>query len=100
MAEKLLQAAHRRRIAASGRRYDLDPALARSMGLATAGFAALLRAAGFRVHMARSLPDGAFGPPAPPLWDWRPPRSAPECAPAPMRASPAGAFAALAELIR
>ena len=100
LAEKLLQAAHRRRIAASGRRYDLDPALARSMGLATAGFAALLRAAGFRVHMARSLADGAFGPPAPPLWDWRPPRNAPENAPAPMRAPPAGAFAALAELIR
>ena len=100
LAEKLLQAAHRRRIAASGRRYDLDPALARSMGLATAGFAALLRAAGFRAHMARGLQDGAFGPPAPPLWDWRPPRSAPESPPTPLRIPPAGAFAALAELIR
>ncbi|MBX9886257.1 MAG: helicase, partial [Novosphingobium sp.] len=45
MAEKLLQAAHRRRIGAAGKRYPLDPALARSMGLATAGFAALLRTA-------------------------------------------------------
>jgi len=50
--------------------------------------------------MARALADGAFGPPAPPLWDWRPPRRAAENAPAPMRTPPAGAFAALAELIR
>jgi len=100
LAEKLIQAAHRRRIAAASRRYALDPALARSMGLATAGFAALLRAAGFRVHMARDLPDAAYGPPAPPLWDWRPPRSAPTNAAPPVLNPPVGAFAALAELIR
>jgi len=100
LAEKLLQAAHRRRIAATGRRYDLDPALARSMGLATAGFAALLRAAGFRVHMSRGLPNGAFGPPAPPLWDWRPPRPLPQKAAPPLRPPTTSAFAALAELIR
>ena len=100
MAEKLLQAAHRHRIGAAGRRYPLDPALARSMGLATAGYAALLRAAGFRVHMARALSEAAHGPPAPPMWDWRPPRAAPRhAAPAPA-APPTGAFAALAELIR
>ncbi len=100
MAEKLLQAAHRCRIGASAKRYALDPALARSMGLATAGFAALLRAAGFRVHMARVLAEAAHGPPAPPLWDWRPPRSAPpRTAPTPLP-PPTGAFAALAELIR
>jgi len=99
LAEKLLQAAHRRRIAASGRRHDLDPALARSMGLATAGFAALLRAAGFRAHMARGLQDersvrprrrcGTGGH-----------RAAHLKAPTPLRIPPAGAFAALAELIR
>ena len=104
MAEKLLQAAHRRRIAAAGRRYALDPALARSMGLATAGYAALLRAAGFRVHMPRALENEAYGPPAPPLWDWRPPRAQPVVAALPSRMSPpggfTGAFAALAELIR
>lgn len=100
LAEKLLQTAHRRRIAAAGRRYDLDPALARSMGLTTAGFSALLRAAGFQVHMARGLPDGAFGPPAPPLWDWRPPRPPPAGAALPSRVPATGAFAALAELIR
>jgi ATP-dependent RNA helicase SUPV3L1/SUV3 len=100
LAEKLLQAAHRRRIAAAGRRYSLDPALARSMGLATAGFAALLRAAGFRVHMARILADAAHGPPAPPLWDWKPPRSAPLRAAPPFPPPATGAFAALAELMR
>ncbi|OYU36543.1 helicase-related protein [Novosphingobium sp. PASSN1] len=100
MAEKLLQAAHRRRIGAASRRYALDPALARSMGLATAGYAALLRAAGFRVHMARALADAAHGPPAPPLWDWRPPRTAPDHRTAAPTAPPTSAFAALAELIR
>ncbi len=100
MAEKLLQAAHRCRIGAAGKRYPLDPALARSMGLATAGYAALLRAAGFRVHMARLLAESAHGPPAPPMWDWRPPRNVPERAEAMPPPPATGAFAALAELIR
>jgi ATP-dependent RNA helicase SUPV3L1/SUV3 len=100
MAEKLLQAAHRRRIGAAGKRFSLDPALARSMGLATVGFATLLRAAGFRVHMARLLADAVHGPPAPPMWDWRPPRVAPVRTAATPAPPPAGAFAALAELIR
>ncbi|WP_298174369.1 helicase-related protein [Novosphingobium sp.] len=100
LAEKLLQAAHRCRIGASAKRYPLDPALARSMGLATAGYAALLRAAGFRVHMPRLLDEAAHGPPAPPMWDWRPPRSAPVHGPAAPMPPPTGAFAALAELIR
>ena len=100
MAEKLLQTAHRRRIAATCKRYPLDPALARSMNLATAGYAALLRLAGFRVHMARPLAEAAHGPPAPPLWDWRPPRAAPARPVATPAARPTGAFAALAELIR
>jgi ATP-dependent RNA helicase SUPV3L1/SUV3 len=100
LAEKLLQTAHRRRIGASGRRYSLDPALARSMGLATAGYAALLRAAGFRVHMERMLGENAYGPPAPPMWDWRPPRAAPPDPVARTAPPPTGAFAALAELIR
>jgi hypothetical protein len=49
LAEKLLQAAHRTRtegaIGGRTRRFALDPALARSMGLTTASYAALLRAA-------------------------------------------------------
>jgi ATP-dependent RNA helicase SUPV3L1/SUV3 len=100
LAEKLLQAAHRCRIGASAKRFPLDPALARSMGLATAGYAALLRAAGFRVHMPRLLGEAAHGPPAPPMWDWRPPRSAPVRGPALPMPPPTGAFAVLAELIR
>jgi len=100
LADKLLHEAHRRRLGASGRRVFLDPARARSMGLSTAGYAALLRAGGFRVAMPRKLPEGALGPIAPPLWDWRPPRPA---APAPVAQSPrpaTGAFAALAGLLR
>ena len=100
MAEKLLQSAHRNRIGAATKRYPLDPALARSMGLATAGYAALLRAAGFRVHMGRLLGDGAYGPPAPPMWDWRPPRSTSERSEATPPPPATGAFAALAELMR
>lgn len=98
MAEKLINAAHQTRTAARGRRFFLDPSLARSMGLATAGYAALLRAAGFRVIMPRPLPQGASGPPAPPLWEWRPAR--PTAAAAVVSPVPAtNAFAQLAALI-
>ena len=99
LAEKLLQSAHRTRIAAPGRRFALNPGLARSMGLSTASFAALLRAAGFLAQVSPSLPEGASGPPAPPMWDWRAPRlTAPRVAGRPS-ARPGSAFAALAELI-
>jgi ATP-dependent RNA helicase SUPV3L1/SUV3 len=100
LADKLLQEAHRRRLGIPGRRVFLDPARARSMGLSTAGYAALLRAGGFRVAMPRALPAGAMGPIAPPQWDWRPPRpaaAAPVAQPAPVAT---GAFAALAGLLR
>ncbi|MEO0031405.1 MAG: hypothetical protein RIS94_1163 [Pseudomonadota bacterium] len=110
LADRLVQDAHKRRLAAPGRRVFLDPAVARSMGLSTASYAALLRLAGFRVHMGRPLPEKAFGPPAPPLWDWRPPRpheAAPERKapgrPEKARAAPvnpASPFAGLAELMR
>jgi ATP-dependent RNA helicase SUPV3L1/SUV3 len=100
LAERLVQEAHRRRLGAPGARVFLDPARARSMGLTTASYAALLRTAGFRVIMPRPLPEGAFGPIAPPLWHWRAPRtvSAPVNT-APPRAA-TGAFAALAEWLR
>jgi ATP-dependent RNA helicase SUPV3L1/SUV3 len=101
LADRLIQEAHRKRLASPARRIWLDPGLARSMGLSTASYAALLRLGGFRVHMPRALGDGASGPPAPPLWDWRPPRIADPALPRPETAVPAtGAFAALAELIR
>jgi len=96
LAEKLLQMAHRVRLAARARRVYIDPALARSMNLSTAGFAALLRAGGFRVFMGRGLAPDAFGPPAPPLWEWRPPRIEAGRASAPV-VTPGNAFAALAE---
>jgi ATP-dependent RNA helicase SUPV3L1/SUV3 len=117
LAERLLHAAHGVRQGARGRRFALDPALARSMGLTTAAYAALLRQAGFRAHLARSLAENQAGPPAPPLWEWRPARTAspakaqgtgqarhktrgqgqPPATPAPPAT---GAFAVLAELLR
>ena len=100
MAEKLLRAAHDTRIAARARRFYLDPALARSMGLTTASYAALLRAGGFRVIMPRLLAESASGPPAPPLWEWRPPRVEPAREPRLPARTGEGAFAALAELMR
>jgi ATP-dependent RNA helicase SUPV3L1/SUV3 len=98
LADKLLQAAHRTRLGARSRRVFLDPGLARSMNLSTAAYSALLRAGGFRVHMGRALAEKAFGPPAPPLWEWRPVRVAPEVPVAPVKPV-SGAFAALAELV-
>ncbi|MCX7284526.1 MAG: helicase-related protein [Novosphingobium sp.] len=98
LAEKLLHAAHAVRMGTTARRVFLDPAVARSMNLSTAAYAALLRAGGFRVHMGRPLPDNAYGPPQPPLWDWRPVRPqnvANDAPPAPVT----GAFAALATLV-
>jgi len=100
LADKLLQEAHRRRLGIGGRRVFLDPSRARSMGLSTAGYAALLRAGGFRVAMPRALPEGAMGPLAPPLWDWRPPRPAAPAPPEQTARAASGAFAALAGLLR
>ena len=94
-AEKLLRAAHAKRVTAPRRRFALDPALAVSMGLSTAGYARLLRLAGFEVRAPRPLEPQRPGPPAPPLWQWRPPSSRepalPPAAPRPSRE----AFAAL-----
>ena len=100
LADKLLQEAHRRRLGGAGRRVSLDPSRAVSMGLSTAGYAALLRAGGFRVAMPRALPDGAMGPIAPPLWYWRPPRPAVVAAHTIPAHAATGAFAALAGLLR
>jgi ATP-dependent RNA helicase SUPV3L1/SUV3 len=74
MAEKLFRAAHERRVAASAKRFRIDRALGTSMGLTEESFAQLMRDAGFRHAPPRALPEGAFGPPGPVLWDWRPPR--------------------------
>jgi ATP-dependent RNA helicase SUPV3L1/SUV3 len=97
LAERLLRAAHQARMAASGD-FVLDPALAISIGLTTASYARLLHQGGFRAIPARPLAEGAFGPPAPLRWRWRPPRRTPP-PPGGRTAQNANAFAALAELI-
>ncbi|MGZ3250651.1 MAG: helicase-related protein [Croceibacterium sp.] len=100
MAEKLFRAAHDGRAAAGGRTFRLDPALATSMGLGPENFVRLMRDAGFRPGEARKLAAGAFGPPAPVLWSWRPPRK--DQAPVARDGRPVpegGAFAGLAELL-
>lgn len=100
MSERLLREAHGVRIAAAGKPFALDPALAVSMGLTTASYAQLLRLAGFRPLPPRALPEGAHGPPAPLRWRWRAAhRSAANPAPPQVRPG-SGVFAALAELVR
>ena len=101
MAEKLFRAAHEQRARAAGRGFQVDAALATSMGLLPDNFRQLMRDAGFRPGSVRALPDGMAGPPAPVWWGWRAPRKdrkAPERGSAPARQ--AGAFAALAGLMR
>ncbi|MDE2437217.1 MAG: helicase [Sphingomonadales bacterium] len=99
LCEKLLRDAHGARVAAQGKPFALDPALAVSTGLSTLSYAFLLRLGGFTASVPRPLAAGAFGPPRPPLWRWRPRRRAVEAEPV-QNAQPGGAFAALAELVR
>lgn len=109
LAEKILRAAHEARVKAQGegrkadwrRKFVLDPALPVSIGLEPGNAQRLLGAAGFRRLPARPQAEGAFGPPRPDLWEWRPQRRAPaqdrraEAAP-----KEGNAFAALAGLVR
>ena len=81
VAEKLLKAAHETRGVAAAKarnplraRFVIDPALAVSTGLEAASFHRLLGAAGFNRLPAPALAEGAFGPPAPDRWEWRPAR--------------------------
>ena len=99
IAEKLFRAAHEARAKAGSRRFAIDPSLAISTGLTQDAFRRLLGAAGFRVQRAKPLVDGAFGPPQPDWWLWRPSRRKDQHAqPAPPRQG--SAFAGLAELLR
>lgn len=100
IAEKLLHAAHQTRVAAKTKSFVLDPALAVSTGLGTPAYARLLRLAGFQPSMSRPLPEGAFGPPAPPRWRWRPPRRDEAIPARPETPNEGGAFAALAALVQ
>ncbi|MGN3974631.1 helicase-related protein [Tsuneonella sp. SYSU-LHT278] len=96
IADKLVRTAHDARVRAQARQFALDPALAVSTGLKAESWARLLGAAGFRVQRGRRLNGGAFGPPSPDRWTWRPSRREPP----PQRPSPreGSAFAALADL--
>ncbi|MEO0690798.1 MAG: helicase-related protein [Pseudomonadota bacterium] len=92
LAEKILRAAFDARAAANEAhakaqaelpkerrtrhaRFRLDLALAVSIGLETDNATRLLGSAGFRLHRARKLAEGALGPPAPDAWTWRPRRA-------------------------
>ncbi len=102
IAEKLLREAHGLRVLAGKRAIVLNPARAISMGLTTRSYARLLQLGGFQPILPRELREGAYGPPMPLTWRWRPPRRHAE-RPKPPAAAPVyrgGAFAALAELIR
>ena len=74
LAEKLLRTAHDARVAAKGKTFVIDPALAISTGLATPAYALLLRLGGFKPILPRPLRAGQFGPAAPPHWRWQPVR--------------------------
>jgi ATP-dependent RNA helicase SUPV3L1/SUV3 len=107
LAEKIIRAAHETRAKAQGtgkqqdrrRKFVLDLALPVSVGLEEDNAIRLLGQAGFRVQRARPLKDGAFGPPRPDRWEWRPSRRKQERSqPVPPREG--SAFAALADLVR
>jgi ATP-dependent RNA helicase SUPV3L1/SUV3 len=79
LAEKIFRAAFEARAKVSeahpkerNRPFRLDLALAVSVGLEADNAIRLLGSAGFRCDRARPLADGAFGPPAPDRWFWRP----------------------------
>jgi ATP-dependent RNA helicase SUPV3L1/SUV3 len=81
LAEKIFRAAFDARAAVvaahpkeRNRPFRLDLALAVSVGLEAENARRLLGSAGFRCERARPLADGAFGPPAPDRWYWRPRR--------------------------
>lgn len=81
LAEKILRAAFEARAVVTAAHpkernlaFRLDLALAVSVGLEAENARRLLGSAGFRCDKARILPEGAFGPPAPDRWHWRPRR--------------------------
>ena len=81
LAEKILRAAFEARAVVTAahpkernRAFRVDLALAVSIGLEADNARRLLGSAGFRCDRARTLPEGAFGPPAPDRWHWRPRR--------------------------
>ncbi len=102
LAEKILRAAHETRAKAQQndrrRKFALSMALPVSIGLEEGNVHRLLGVAGFRVERARPLAEGAYGPPRPDRWDWRPSRRKQERA-QPVAPREGSAFAGLAELV-
>lgn len=77
IAERILREAYTARgDVKRGKTFTIAPDLAISTGLSLQNFRRLLRASGFRVEPAPALVEGAFGPPQPDAWHWRPPRRA------------------------
>ena len=81
LAEKILRAAFEARSVVTAAHpkernlaFRLDLSLAVSVGLEAENARRLLGSAGFRCDRARALAEGAFGPPAPDRWHWRPRR--------------------------
>lgn len=81
LAEKIFRAAFeaRSKVTAAhpkerNRPFRVDLSLAVSVGLESENARRLLGSAGFRCERARPLAEGAFGPPAPDRWYWRPRR--------------------------
>ncbi|MEM1195033.1 MAG: helicase-related protein [Pseudomonadota bacterium] len=88
LAEKILRSAFDERAAASERRpvtqgqrksraprFQINLALAVSIGLDTGNAHRLLGSAGFRLQRSPPLAEEAAGPPAPDFWTWRPRRA-------------------------
>lgn len=82
LAEKILRAAFdaRAKAAEAGGKgkppsqFAIGVSLPISIGLEAANIPRLLGSAGFKRQGARALAEGAFGPPAPDMWSWRPRR--------------------------
>ncbi|MBD2843229.1 helicase-related protein [Erythrobacter rubeus] len=81
LAEKILRAAFDARSKAAEKarkernpRFRIDLSLPISIGLEEENARRLLGSAGFRLQRARMLGEGAFGPPSPDSWTWRPRR--------------------------
>ncbi|MEP5379334.1 MAG: helicase-related protein [Erythrobacter sp.] len=72
LAEKILRAAFDMRAKAGNKLFRIPMALGISIGLEEANLIALLRSAGFTLQPNTKLPEGAFGPPSPDKWNWRP----------------------------
>ena len=103
LAEKIFRAAHESRAKADkSRKFRLNLALPISIGLEEKNAERLLGQAGFRVQRAKPLAEGAFGPPRPDSWEWRPSRRKQERQmPARQQAPREGsAFAGLADLMK